>query len=69
MFRYYSCVFRIAQYKRTTGRAVILKNVPHCYTIEASAGFYYSQGEKKDVAFTTEKWMGMVLIFRFRGER
>lgn len=33
MFRYYSCLFRIADFKKTTARAVILNNVPHCYTI------------------------------------
>jgi hypothetical protein len=42
MFRYYSCLFRIADFKRTTARAVILNNVPHCYAVEASTGFYYS---------------------------
>jgi len=63
MFRYYSCVFRIADYKRTTARAVVLRNVPHCYTIESSTGFYYCQDEKKDMAFTTEKWMEMVKMW------
>lgn len=62
MFRYYSCLFRIAEFKRTTARAVILKNIPHCYTIEASTGFFYSQEEKKDIPFTTDK-------YEFMGEK
>jgi hypothetical protein len=41
MFRYYSCLFRVAEFKKATARAVVLRNVPHCYTIEASTGFYY----------------------------
>jgi hypothetical protein len=63
MFRYYSCLFRIADFKRTTARAVILNNVPHCYTIEASTGFYYSQQEKKDIPFTPASWrlMGRII--------
>jgi hypothetical protein len=57
MFRYYSCLFRVAEFKKATARAVILRNVPHCYTIEASTGFYYCPIEKKDVAFTPAKWV------------
>ena len=41
IFRYYSCVFRIADFKRTTARAVLLGYIPHCYTFEASVGSYY----------------------------
>lgn len=33
IFRYYSCLFRISDWKRTTARAVILKQIPHCYTV------------------------------------
>lgn len=33
MFRYYSCLFRVSEAKKSTARAVILRNVPHCYTI------------------------------------
>jgi hypothetical protein len=64
MFRYYSCLFRIADFKKTTARAVIFNNVPHCYTIEASTGFYYSQDDKKDIAFTPELWcnMGKIIV-------
>lgn len=63
MFRYYSCLFRVAEFKKTTARAVVLRNVPHCYTIEASTGFYYCPVEKRDIPFTPEKWteMGGVL--------
>ena len=60
MFRYYSCLFRVAQFKKATARAVILRNILYCYTIEASTGFYYDSIEKKDVPFTPEKWMLMV---------
>ena len=52
MFRYYSCVFRIAEFKKSTARAVVLRNVPHCYTVEASTGFYYCHTEKKDMPYT-----------------
>lgn len=33
IFRYYSCLFRIADFKRATARAVLLNTIPHCYTI------------------------------------
>ena len=59
MFRYYSCLFRVSEAKKSTARAVVLRNVPHCYTIEASTGFYFCPVEKKDVAFTPEKWTAM----------
>ena len=52
IFRFYSCLFRVADFKRTTARAVLLNSIPHCYTIEASTGGYYSQEDKKDVNFT-----------------
>ena len=59
MFRSYSCMFRISSEKKTTARAVLLRYVPHCYTIEASAGFYYSAEEKKDYDFTPISWQNM----------
>jgi len=59
MFRYYSCSFRISSEKRTTARAVLLKHIPHCYTIEASIGFYYSLSQKKDNEFTPVIWQQM----------
>ena len=59
MFRYYSCIFRIAEFKKSTARAVVLRNVPHCYTVEASTGFYYDPIQKKDIPFTPERWMLM----------
>lgn len=68
MFRYYSCIFRVAEFKRATARAVILKNIPHCYTIEASTGFYYCPVEKKNIPFSPEKWMEMVFVHRYRVE-
>lgn len=33
IFRYYSCMFRISDWKRTTARAVLLRQIPHCYTV------------------------------------
>jgi hypothetical protein len=59
MFRYYSCMFRIAPEKKTTARAVLLKHIPHCYTVEASVGMYYSPEEKKDCEFTPGSWQQM----------
>lgn len=59
MFRYYSCMFRIATFKRATARAVLLKNIPHCYTVEASNGSYYSPEDKKDIDFTPEIFQSM----------
>lgn len=59
MFRYYSCIFRVAEFKKATARAVVLRNVPHCYTIEASTGLYYCPAEKRDVPFTPDTWMLM----------
>ena len=56
MFRYYSCLFRIASFKRATARAVILRQVPHCYTIEASNSGYYSVEEKRNIDFGIPKW-------------
>ena len=56
MFRYYSCLFRIAYFKRATARAVVLKQVPHCYTIEASNSCYYSVEEKRNLDFGIPAW-------------
>lgn len=35
MFRYYSCIFKINEFKETTARAVLLRkmNIPLSYTI------------------------------------
>ena len=59
MFRYYSCLFRIAYFKRSTARAVVLKQVPHCYTVEASNSCYYSNVEKKNIDFGVSGWHDM----------
>lgn len=59
MFRYYSCIFRISSEKKKTARAVLLRQVPHCYTIEASVGSFYSHTEKKDYEFTPTSWQNM----------
>lgn len=44
MFRYYSCIFKISEFKESTARAVILRNfkIPLTYTIEASNGSFYN---------------------------
>jgi len=52
-------MFRIAPEKKTTARAVLLKHIPHCYTVEASIGMYYSHDEKKDYEFTPSSWQQM----------
>ena len=54
MFRYYSCTFRISEFKETTARAVLLRKlmIPFSFTIEASNGSYYDQEKLKDVPFT-----------------
>ena len=61
MFRYYSCVFKIEDIKKTTARAIFLKyfNIPMCYTIEASNGSYYDTELLKDVHFNEEMWIEM----------
>ena len=33
MFRYYSCIYRITPCKKSTARAVLLKQIPYSYTI------------------------------------
>lgn len=45
MFRYYSCSFKISEYKSTTARAIFFRqiNIPLSYTIETSNGFYYDK--------------------------
>lgn len=40
MFRYQSCLFRVAAGKRKTARAFMLNFVPFCYTVESSVGLY-----------------------------
>ena len=61
MFRYYSCVFRVAQCKETTARAILFKklNIPFSYTIEASNGFYYDRDSLKNVPFGDSSWKEM----------
>lgn len=59
MFRYYSCLFRIASFKKATARAIILRQVPHCYTIEASNSCFYSVEEKKNIDFGIQHWQEM----------
>jgi hypothetical protein len=49
-------MFRISDWKRTTARAVLLRQIPHCYTVEASVGSYYSPKEKEEIPFTPTGW-------------
>ena len=58
MFRYYSCVFRISENKRSTGRAVMFEEVgiPYTYTVESSNGFYYDPNTLTTNQFTRLKW-------------
>jgi hypothetical protein len=55
-------MFRIASFKKATARAVLLRNIPHCYTIEASNAFFYSSEEKKDISFTCQRFAQMVQV-------
>lgn len=45
MFRYHSCIFKIAEFKESTGRATFLKShkIPFTFTIEASNGSYFDK--------------------------
>lgn len=45
MFRYYSCSFKISEDKKTTARAIFLKNIsiPFSFTVEASNGSFYDK--------------------------
>lgn len=56
MFRYYSCIFRIADIKRSTARGVFseLYDLANCFTMETSNGSYYH--ETKTYDFTPQHW-------------
>jgi hypothetical protein len=46
MFKYYSCSFKLEDYKRYTARGFFLNNVGTlAYTIEASYAFYQEEGK------------------------
>jgi len=64
MFRFYSCVFRISNYKMTTSRAIfsIDYGIPHYYTLEASYGSYFDENRETKY-FTQQKFvlMGQIL--------
>ena len=57
-FRYYSCIFKIAEAKETTGRAIFMKNlrIPFTFTIEASNGSYYDSVNSESYNFDADKW-------------
>lgn len=40
MFKLNSCVYKVANYKKSTARAFLLGFVPFCYTVESSIGIY-----------------------------
>jgi hypothetical protein len=58
MFRYYSCIFKINEFKETTARAVLLRRlaIPLSYTIETSNGSYFDYELLKDVPYTLPLW-------------
>ncbi len=60
-FRYYSCSFSIAEYKKSTARAVMLNQmkIPYFYTIESSNGLYYDPIQLKTVQFNQFLWQKM----------
>lgn len=59
MFRYYSCIFKIEEDKKSTARAVFqqMYGIPLCYTVEASNGSYYSTEILKDFPFNAKMWV------------
>lgn len=61
MFRYQSCLFRVAAAKKTTARAFMLGLIPYCYTIESSVGLYrsFNEKEKENFCFEPAKWEEM----------
>ena len=63
MFRYYSCIFKINEFKESTARAVLLRRlgIPLSYTIETSNGSYFDYELLKDVPYSLTLWreMGM----------
>lgn len=65
MFRFYSCVFRIAESKKETARAVMLSKyrIPYVFTIESSNGCYYDSETKSKVDFNKSKWEEMGSLF------
>lgn len=61
MFRYYSCVFKIEEEKKTTARSIFqqMHNIPLSFTVEASNGSYYNTEILKDFPFTAKMWIDM----------
>lgn len=61
MFRFYSCIFKVSEFKYSTARAVLLRklNIPFSYTIESSNGSYYDNEQLKDIAFNEKSWEHM----------
>ena len=43
MFRYYSCMFRVSEWKKGTARSVFseIYDLVNCFTIETSNGSFY----------------------------
>ena len=58
MFRYQSCLFRVAPTKKSTARAFMLGLIPYCYTIESSVGIYrvFGEKDKENVSFDPSKF-------------
>lgn len=61
MFRYYSCVWKIPEDKKSTGRAVLFEElmIPYVYTVESSIGIYYDANTLTSHEFSTSRWEEM----------
>lgn len=59
MFRYFSCIYRVADHKRSTARGVFcdLYDLVNCFTVETSNGSYYDETRNYD--FSSNNWMEM----------
>lgn len=55
MFRMKSCLFKVANFKRSTARAFMLAYIPYCYTIESSVGIF-RDAKQEDHPFNIRKW-------------
>ena len=56
MFRMKSCLYKVANFKRTTARAYMLAYIPYCYTIQSSVGCY-KNAKNIDIPFKINDWI------------
>lgn len=61
MFRFYSCIFKVSQQKKSTARAVFNQacEIANSYTIETSNGSFISEDGGKSVDFNEKLWTRM----------